>query len=163
MRAVRRVLAASAGLLVLLAAAPAHAAISYVNANSATSTTTTLTITKPTNTTTNDVLIATVAGAGTTVMTAPSGWINVRDTTATGSGMRVMTFYKGATSTEGASYAFTRSSARNWGGAMIALLGANQVDPIDTSAAATASSGNLVAPAVTTTSANQWIVTSATA
>jgi hypothetical protein len=163
MRAVRRALAAGTSLLVLLAAAPAQAAISYVNSNGATSTTTTLTITKPTNTTTNDVLVATVAGAGTAIMNAPSGWINLRDTTATGSGMRVMTFYKVATSTEGANYAFTTASARNWGGNMIALRGANQVVPIDTSATATGASGNVVAPAVTTTSANQWIVTSATA
>jgi hypothetical protein len=162
MRAVRRALAASTGLLVLLAAAPAHAAISYINSNGATSTTTTLTITKPTNTTTNDVLIATVAGAGTTIMTAPSGWINLRDTTATGSGMRVMTFYKVATSSEGANYAFTTGTAHNWGGNMIALRGANQVVPIDTSATGTGASGSVVAPAVTTTSANQWIVTSAT-
>lgn len=150
-----------ASLLTGLAAAPARAAISYVNSNSASSSTTLLAITKPTNTTTNDVLIATVAGAGTAAMSAPSGWNLLQDTTTASSGMRVMTFYRIATSTEGATYTFTTGSVRNWEGGMIALRGANQVVPIDTSGESTGASGNVVAPSVTTTSANQWIVTSA--
>src|SRR3954452_99034 len=162
MRAVRRALAASTGLLVLLAAAPAQAAISFVNINTATSTTTSLAITKPTNTTTNDVLIATVAGAGTAIMNAPSGWTLLQDTTASGNGMRAMTFFKVATSTEGATYTFTTAAARNWEGGIVALRGANQIVPIDSSLEATAASGTVVAPAITATSANEWVVTSAT-
>ena len=154
-------LAGASLALALLAAAPAQATISYVNANSNTSTTTSMAITKPTSTTTNDILIATVAGAGTGTMSAPAGWNLLEDTTATGSGMRVMTYYKVATASEGTSYTFTTGSARNWEGAMIAIRGANQVVPIDSSADATGASGNVVAPAITTTSANEWIVTSA--
>ena len=157
-RALIVALAVAAGL-----AGRADAAITYVNASSVASTTATLTITKPTNTTTNDVLVATVSGAGTNTITAPSGWTLLASTASPGNTMRTLTYYKVATSSEGTSYAFTSSAARNMTGGIIALRGANPAHPIDAVGTATGASGSAVAPSVTTTSANDWVITSASA
>jgi hypothetical protein len=157
-RAAGAALAVAAAALV--SAAPAGAAIAYVNANSASSTTATLTITKPTNTATADVLVATVAGAGTNTITAPAGWTLLVSTASPGATMRQLTYFKVATASEAASYAFTSSAARNMSGGIIALRGANADVPIDAVAEASGASGNAVAPAVTTSAANDWVITS---
>jgi hypothetical protein len=149
-----------AGLLVLAAPAPqADAAITFVAQNSVASTTSSLAITKPAGTTTADVMIATVAGAGTTTISAPAGWTLLDDTTASGNGMRVLTYFKIATASEGASYTFSSSSARNATGGIVTLRGANGVMPIDAVAEATGASGSAVAPSVTTTAAGDWVLT----
>lgn len=155
----RSALAGTAGLLLLLPA-PARA-ITYVNQSSAASTTATLTIAKPTNTTTNDVMVATVSGAGTNVINAPSGWTLLASTASPGSTMRTLTYFKVATASEAASYGFTSSAARNMTGGIIALRGANPDLPIDAVATASGVSGNAVAPSVTTSAANGWVITAA--
>ncbi|MCW2990734.1 MAG: hypothetical protein JWM73_1328, partial [Solirubrobacterales bacterium] len=137
---------------------PAGAAITYVNQNSASTTTATLTITKPTSTTTSDVLVATVSGAGTNTITAPAGWTLLVSTASPGATMRTLTYFKVATASEGASYAFTSSAARNMTGGIIALRGANPDFPIDAVGEASGASGNAVAPAVTTSAANDWVI-----
>jgi hypothetical protein len=150
------------GLLALaLPATPAPAAISFVASNSASSTTASLAVTKPTGTTTGDVLLATVAGAGTTTISAPAGWTLVDDTTASGSGMRMLTYVKVATATEGTTYTFTSSATRNSSGGISTFRGVNGVVPIDTELEATGASGNAVGPSITTTSANDMVVTAA--
>lgn len=144
---------------VALAPGTAQAAIAYVNSNSASTTTATLTITKPTNTTTSDVLVATVSGAGTNTITAPAGWTLLASTTSSGSTMRMLSYVRTATATEGASYAFTSSAARNMSGGIVALRGANADVPVDGVTAATGATGNAAAPAITTTAANEWVIT----
>ena len=140
----RRRTAGLAALLALLAAQPAGAAITYVASNSASSTTATLTITKPSGTTTNDVLIATVSGAGTTAISAPAGWTQIASTTSPASTMLTLTYFKVAGASEPSSYAFTSPGARNSSGGMLALRGANSNVPIGAVAAAAGASGNAV-------------------
>jgi hypothetical protein len=159
----RATAATGVSVLALASAAPADAAITYVNSNSIASTNTTLTITKPASLATNDVMIATISMAGTNATTAPSGWILIEDTTNASNVMRTQTYYKVATASEGASYAWTTASNRNWTGGIIALRGANPNVPIDSVTEAIGASGNVNAPAITTTSANEWIVTSVAA
>ncbi|MFL5845105.1 MAG: hypothetical protein ACJ762_10460 [Solirubrobacteraceae bacterium] len=158
-----RVRRALGGALAAAALAPgtAQAAIAYVNSNSASTTTATLTITKPTNTTTGDVLVATVSGAGTNTISAPAGWTLLTSTASTGSTMRMLSYVKTATSTEGTNYAFTSSAARNMSGGIIALRGANADVPVDGVTAATGASGTAAAPAITTSSAGEWVITAA--
>lgn len=146
-------------LAVALPVAHADAAISFINQNSAAGTTTSLAITKPTSTTTGDVMIATVAGAGTAAETAPSGWTLISDTTASGSGMRQFTYYRVATASEGTTYTWTSAAARNTTGGIATFRGVNTVVPIDAELDATGASGNAVGPAVTTTGANDWVIT----
>lgn len=158
----RRALTAA---LLIAAAVPASAgaAITYVQSASAAGTTATLTINKPSGTTTNDVLVATVSGAGTNAVNAPVGWTQLASTSTASATMRTTTWYKVATAAEGASYAFTSSAARNMTGGIVALRGANSVRPIDAVGTATGASGTAAAPSVVTTAANSWVVTAAAA
>lgn len=155
----RSALAGTAGLLFLTAPAPAGAAISYVNRSSGVSTTATLTLARPSSTTTNDVLVATVSGAGTDGIDAPAGWTLLESTASTDSTMRTLSYFKVATASEASSYAFRSSAARNMTGGVIALRGVNRDFPIDATGSASGDSGNVVAPSVTTSAANGWVIT----
>lgn len=150
---------ASATALVLVGAAPADAAITYVNRQVNSSTSSSLTLSRPNGTSTNDVLIATISGAGTANITAPSGWTLIDDRTTANAAMRTFVFFRVATAGEPGSYAFASPGARSTSGGVMALRGANPVVPIDAVAGQTGASGNAVAPVVTTTSANEWLVT----
>src|SRR5579885_3156744 len=93
----RRILLA-ATLLVACLPATAGATIAFVNTNSASTTTTTLTITKPTSTASGQVMIAVVSGAGTTTISAPTGWTLIQDTIS--GSMRQLSYYKVAGASE---------------------------------------------------------------
>ena len=72
---------------------------------------TTSTVTKPTGTTTNDVLWAVVAYAGTPTITPPSGWTLY--ITQAGTGATMLVYYKLAGGSEPASYVWTYSVNTN--------------------------------------------------
>lgn len=157
-----RFVALAAGLLTLGAsAAPAGAAITYVAQSSAASTTATMSIARPSNLAANDVLVATVSGAGTGAITAPAGWTAIEDTITASNGMRVISFVRVAGASESSAYAFTSPAARNATGGIVALRGVNRVVPVDAVAEATGASGAAAAPSVTTSSAGGWVVTAA--
>jgi len=155
MRPRRLILAAAAVVLGGLPAA-AHATIAFVNTASASSSTATLSIAKPTNTASGQVMVAFVSGAGTTAISAPAGWTLIQDTTS--GSMRQLSYYKVAGSSEPTSYSFTSSASRNASGGITTYSGVNSNVPIDASAEGLGASGNAVAPAVTTTSANDLVV-----
>ena len=72
---------------------------------------TTSTVTKPTGTTTNDVMWAAVAYAGTPTITPPSGWTLY--ITQAGTGVTMLVYYKLAGGSEPANYQWTYSANTN--------------------------------------------------
>jgi hypothetical protein len=130
------------------------ATISFVATSSADTGTgaSTLTLAPPTGIAAGDVLVATLAIAGTGTVTAPSGWTAVQNITS-GTAMRHATWYRVATTSEPASYQWGLSASRTAAaGAIGAYRGVNGTVPIDASATSTGASGNATTPAVTTTS-----------
>jgi hypothetical protein len=136
-----------------------EAAISFVAASSADTGAgaSTLTLTPPTGTASGDVLVATLAIAGTGTVTAPSGWTAVQNITS-GTVMRHASWYRVATASEPASYAWALGSSRAAAGGICAYRGVNGSVPIDASATATGTSGNATTPAVTTSSAGDLAI-----
>jgi hypothetical protein len=116
-----------------------------------------LTLTPPTGIAAGDVLVATLAAAGTGTVTAPSGWTAIQNVTS-GTVMRHATWFRVATSSEPASYQWALTSSRAAAGAIAAYRGANATVPIDASATGTGASGNAIAPAVTTSSSNDLAI-----
>jgi hypothetical protein len=141
----------------LWSAAPAHAAIAVIASASASSTTATLTLTKPTNTASGQVMVATVSGAGTTTISAPAGWTLVQDTTS--GALRQLLYVKVAAAGEPTSYAFASSGSRNASGGITTYSGVNATVPVDASDEALGASGNAAAPSVTTSAANDLVIT----
>lgn len=153
-------LAAAIAATLALSPAAARAAIAVVASSSASSTTATLSIAKPTNTVSGNVMIAVVSGAGTTTISAPSGWTPIQDTTS--GSMRQLSYYRVAGSTEPASYSFTSSASRNASGGITSYSGANTTVPIDASSENLGTSGNAVATGATTTSAGDMVIAAST-
>lgn len=153
-------LAALAAAGLGLAPAAANAAIAVVNSANASTTTATLTITKPTNTASGQVMVAVVSGAGTTTISAPSGWTLIQDTTS--GSMRQLSYYRVAGASEPANYAFTSSASRNASGGITTFSGVNTTVPVEASGEANGASGNAVAPAITTLTTNDMILASYT-
>jgi len=151
MRRLRQAAALTILAAALLLPASSQGAISFVAATSAgrTRASTTLAITKPTGVAEGDVMIATVSATGSGALTPPSGWTVVKDTTQ-GTSIRQVTFYKVATASEATSYSFKLGTRRLASGGIIDYRGVNQTVPIDATASASGTSGNAVAPALTT-------------
>jgi hypothetical protein len=136
-----------------------EAAISFVAASSADTGTgaSTLTLARPTGIASGDVLVATLAVAATGTVTAPSGWTVVQNITS-GTTLRHATWYRVATGSEPASYAWALGTSRAAAGAISAYRGVNGTVPIDASATGTGASGNATAPVVTTSSAGDLVI-----
>jgi hypothetical protein len=150
----------------ILITEPVNAAISLRGSatTGTVSTGTSITVNKPTGVVTDDVMIATVVTSGTPAITA-TGWTLIDSTS--NSTVRLSTYYKRATSSEGASYNFTWSGNQNGVGAIIAFQGVkiDDVNPIDgtSDAAHSTNSGSgttLTANSVTTTTNNAMLVAS---
>lgn len=155
----------------LLVVQPVDAAISVrgtpTSANSGTSNVTSLTINKPTSTVAGDVMIATisVAGGDTTTGIALAGWTKIIHSANTGTppNASIDSFYKVATASEGSSYTFslgTQSFTMRAAGGIVSYAGVDNSSPIDATGTTDFgfSSANAVAPAVTTVSANAWVI-----
>lgn len=150
---------AALGLALALTPGTAFGAISFVAATGANNGTgsTSLSITKPTGVAQGDVMLAAVTATGTGTVTAPAGWTVVKNTTQ-GTTLRQAVYYKVAGASEGASYSWGLGTSRSTSGGIIDYRGANQTAPVDASATATATSGNPVAPSVTTSAAGDQVV-----
>jgi hypothetical protein len=151
------------GALLYLALAPAfaHAAIEFVgtasgengggNAN--------LSIAKPTGVVEGGVMVATVTAAGTGSITTPSGWTVIKN--VAGTALRQVTYYKVAGASEAASYSWSLGSSRAASGGIVDYRGVNQTVPVDATASATGESGNAAVPSVTTSAANDLVLSAA--
>lgn len=157
-------LAAAIAMALPLALSPAvaSAAIGLVAASSANNGAgaTTLVINKPTGVAQGDLMLATVTATGNGAFTAPAGWTVVKNTVQ-GTALRQANYYKVAGAGEGASYSWNLSTSRSASGGIIDYSGVNQTAPIDASATGTATSGNAVAPSLTTSVAGDQVVAAA--
>jgi RHS repeat-associated protein len=115
---------------------------------------------KPVGTQTGDLLLAQIAwtaAAGIPSLTAPTGWTLVNNTANTSSTESIYWHVAGAS--EPATYNFTFSAPTEATGAIVGYTGADPNTPIDASAAATdTNTTSHVAPAVTTTGANETLL-----
>ncbi len=120
----------------------------------------TLTINVPAATRFGDVMIASIGfQPQTAVVTPASGWTLVRRTdSATGNALA--TYWKAATDTEPATYGWTFNTSTGSTGGILSFAGVDPANPVDVdSGQSTASSLNHDTPNVTTTTANEMVVT----
>jgi MSHA biogenesis protein MshQ len=105
----------------------------------------TLTITKPSGTALNDVLIASVAVTPSSItITPPSGWTLVRRTNNAGpTSNSLAVYYKVATGSEGASYAFNVTGATFGVGGIQGFTGVDTANPINIENGQTTASGTV--------------------
>jgi len=132
-------------------------------AASATTTGTTLTITKPSGTATNDVLVASIAVTpSTATITPPSGWTLVRRMNNAGpTSNSLAVYYKAATATEPASYAWSVSGSSFTVGGTQGFTGIDTATPVDLENGQSTPSGKTHAtPSITTSVANAMLVAS---
>jgi MSHA biogenesis protein MshQ len=124
----------------------------------------TLTIPKPAGTATDDLMIASVSVRSSTIQTTPpSDWTLVREVVRSGTSSSVLrTYYKIASASEPASYAWTMSGGAHIGvvGGILAFSGTDLVTPIaDETGVATVSATTHTALGVTTSKANSVLLT----
>jgi hypothetical protein len=154
----------AATLTLWLAVLPtfATAAITYVGRTSTGSAaqTSTMTLTGPAGLATGDLMIATVAQAGSASWTAPGGWTTLLTSNGTRA-PRLVVWYRIATGADSSStpYTFTSSGSQDRTGGILAFRGVDGSAPIATSAIqANASSNSAIAPAITPGIANSMLV-----
>jgi hypothetical protein len=141
---------------------PAVRSVSSATADRGTS----LTVAKPTGTTQGDLLVAVTAHqvGQFRSMSAPAGWSVVPNTDwADGNNARIHAWYKLAGSAEPSSYVFqlTGGSGQDISGGILAISGANQSAPVNSSNGQSNGPGaspSVTAPSVTTTLANTLLV-----
>ena len=118
----------------------------------------TLALNVPSGVVAGDVMIATVDADGTGSIAVPSGW------SATGLYNAVSQFgwsqvvFRVATSGEPASYSWTLGSTRKAVGTIVDYIGVDNAAPIQTSATGSGTASPAVAPTITTTSAQQRVI-----
>jgi hypothetical protein len=142
----------------VLAPAPARAAIAFVAASKAENGggATSLSIAKPSGVVEGGVMVATVTAAGTGSITTPSGWTVIKN--VAGTALRQVTYYKVAGASEAASYSWSLGSNRAASGGIVDYSGVNQTVPVDATASATGESGNAAVPSVTTSAVNDLVL-----
>ena len=123
-----------------------------------------LSIPVPAGTVAGDVMVAAVTVTASSVpITAPVGWTAIASTTQSGSTTsKLSTFYRVATASEPASYAWTLSTSHTGAaGGISSFSGVSTTNPIHVSGAqnSASSSTSQVAPSLTTTVANGMLVT----
>ncbi|WP_245591879.1 cell wall anchor protein [Cystobacter fuscus] len=117
---------------------------------------TSLSITKPTGTVAGDVLLAHLVNRNNVaaVATPPAGWTLLRSDQSA-SQLKSWVFYKVATASEPASYAFAIDLASYMAGSISAFSGADTANPIDAqSGQKNGTTASFDTPAITTTTAN---------
>lgn len=150
-------------LTLLLLALPAQAAITPVAASSSatpTSGASALTVSVPAGTAQNDVMLAVVSvnlnGSATTI-TAPAGWTLVRSDNS-GTIIRQSVYFRVASASEPASYAWTFSNSKRAVAGIVSYRGVDSLAPINASSGqANGSSGTITAPSLTTTAYNAML------
>jgi WxL domain surface cell wall-binding len=135
----------------------AEAAIALVSARSAAnaSGSSSEVIAQPAGVTSGEVLVAIITAGGTGAITPPSGWTVIRDTTTT---LRQTSYYHVTGTSEPTSWTWTLGSARLASGGIIAYSGVDIGVPIDASATGSGTTGNAIAPSVTTNFAGDTVV-----
>lgn len=146
------------------AAITARGTASTAVANNAT----TISLTLPAGVLEGDLLLATVATSTGTTITPPAGWTRVSPATGTpvacvnGTNSTIQVWWKVAAVGEAGPYSFNLGGAATYGaGGIMAYVGVDSVTPIDstTNGSCTTGSGTaLSATAVTTNSANAWVI-----
>jgi hypothetical protein len=117
-----------------------------------------ITLARPAGVTAGDVLIASVGATKSGNVTAPTGWTVVRSD-ANGTAMRQAVFSRVATASEPSSYTFGLPSGSSAAAAMASYRGVDPTTPIDAHGGqVNASSGQITAPAVTTTGPNRLLI-----
>ena len=124
-----------------------------------------LTIAKPAGTVQDDVMVATIGvSASTPAITAPDGWILVRqmnNTATTANSLAV--YYKVATAYEPLSYSWTFSASGGSSGGIQTFYNVDTTNPVDAEAGqTTASSVSHATPSITTAIPNTMLVASYT-
>ncbi len=121
-----------------------------------------LTIARPAATVVDDVMLAGIGvSADSPTITAPAGWTLVRQTNQTNTTRNALAvFQRIATASEPATYTWTFSASAGAAGGIAAFSGADVQDPIDVELGQTNNnSTSQPAPSVTTTAANEMVVT----
>lgn len=123
----------------------------------------TMTLNKPAGTIAGDVMVAAIATTPSTIpITPPAGWTLIQSRQQTANTTSVLTsYYRVAGASEPTTYSWLLSSGHGGAvGGILSFSGVDNLAPIDVSAsAATPSSTSHVAPSVTTTAANDMLVT----
>ena len=149
-------------LVVVFGASVAFAAISFGSVSTAApvgAPTTTLVIPAPSGIAAGHFLIAGIeyqGGTGETI-TPPAGWTLI-ERTDSGTSFGIVTYYRVADGSEGASFTWTFSVATRSLGGIIRYTGVDTASPIDVQGEATGSSATPTAPSVVTTQANDLVV-----
>jgi hypothetical protein len=147
-------------LVVLFAPAQAQAATFFRSAasNQNGAGATSLAVNVPSGVQAGDVMIATVDADGAGSIAVPSGW------SATGLYNAVSQFgwsqvvFRVATASEPASYSWNLVTSRKAVGTIVDYIGVDNAAPIQTNATGTGTTSPAVAPAITTTSAQQRVI-----
>lgn len=126
-----------------------------------------VTLDRPAGTVVGDVLVATIsADLNPSVTQVPTGWtamVNGLSVNSSGSsGARLYSYYKVVTSSEPASYTWSLSAARKWGGGVTAYRGVDTATPLDSSVVTavntTYTATALTLPSITTASGGAMLV-----
>src|SRR4051812_7446283 len=146
----------------LLSSAQAEAASFFRSASSNQNAagSTSLAITKPAGVVAGDVMIAAVGANGNTAITAPAGWssVGLYDAAAWSNTGWIQVLFKIAGSSEPASYSWALGTTRPAAGTIVDYIGVDNAAPIQISAVGTGTASPAVAPTITTTSANQMVI-----
>jgi MSHA biogenesis protein MshQ len=123
-----------------------------------------LTIDKPAGTSQGDVMLASISVRTSAIsVTPPAGWTPLRDTQqAAGDSLRLLTYYRVATTGEPANYTFTFSGGTHAGavGGITSYSGVDTTTPIDAQAGGvTASATTHIAPTVSASVPDDMLVT----
>jgi hypothetical protein len=116
-------------------------------------------VAKPAGTAAGDVLVASIALNGTTVTTAPSGWVQIAAVTAI-TNPKLYAYYRVAGASEPATCTWTLAASQMNSGGIARYSGVNNTNPLDAPAtsATTAAALNLAVPAVTTVSSGAMLI-----
>jgi hypothetical protein len=147
-------------LVVMLAPAQAHAATFYrsaaSNQNGAGSGS--LAINVPAGVVAGDVMIATIDADGSGSIAVPSGWSATGLFNATSQVGWSQVVFRVATTGEPASYTWALGSTRKAVGTIVDYIGVDNAAPIQTSATGSGTTSPAIAPTITTTSAQQRVI-----
>src|SRR3954470_7401387 len=145
----------------LLAADRAEAAIYFRSAatNQTTSSgATALSLNVPSGTAAGDVMVAAVSSVSTTAPATPTGWTKVTAASVPYGSGSLTVFTRVAATAEPASYSFTLGGTFEASGEVSSYLGVNNTTPVQVSASASGNAKLLTAPSVTTTTANDFVI-----
>lgn len=118
-----------------------------------------LTIPTPANIQPNDFLFAAISVQGAPTITAPSGWIKIRNDATGDNTLRQALYYKLVTAGEPPSFTWSFSSRQGASGGIVAYVGIDPINPIGASSGqANSTSSSYIAPSVTISARTELLV-----